>query len=87
MDNLSLQVTPVEVNCHSKTPLQLTCLLKKVSISTGHVLEKQEIRSSHHPSSTTHSFPQGPTFNLTKEFETRNTKVLHANTDLPSFYE
>ena len=66
MDNLSLQVTPLEVSCKAKNPIQLSCLVKKVAITTGHVLEKQEIRAQNHSSSSTHQFSEGPTFNLTK---------------------
>jgi hypothetical protein len=46
MDNLKLQITPIEVTYNSKESLPLSCLIKKVVITTGHNLEKQEIKSS-----------------------------------------
>jgi hypothetical protein len=38
MDNLKLQVTPVEISYQSKDTIALSCLFKKVAISTGHLL-------------------------------------------------
>jgi hypothetical protein len=75
MDNLYLQVTPLELSASdARRPLQLTCLLKKVAITTGHVLEKHELKG-HSQQSPSTPFGEGPTFSLSKEFELRNTKV------------
>jgi hypothetical protein len=38
MDNLKIQLTPLEVTYQSKDALPLSCVLKKVVISTGQLL-------------------------------------------------
>jgi hypothetical protein len=40
MDNLTIQITPLEVTYQHKDPLTLTCVMKKLVIATNHPLEK-----------------------------------------------
>lgn len=74
MDNLSLQLSPLEVSRLPSAPGQLSCLLKKIAISTGHTLEKHTIMGVDAGQGTVR-FPNGPTLSLSKELELNNTKV------------
>lgn len=76
MDNLKLQITPIEVTYNSKEPLPLSCLIKKIAITTGHNLEKQELKSSSQSIPGRINFTEAATFTMSKEFELSNTKVL-----------
>lgn len=67
MDNLTIQVTPVELNHNSAYPLQISCLLKKIAINTGHTLEKHQLTAFPDSSLGKSTFPRGPTLTLSKE--------------------
>ena len=66
MDNLTLQVTPLELKHSTGNGSQLTCLFKKVALSTNYTLEKHQL--SAYPNSTPgiHAFPPGPSFQLSR---------------------
>lgn len=66
MDNLSLQICPLEVSRLPSSPGQLSCLLKKIAISTGHTLEKHTLIGVEATQGTV-LFPNGPTLSLSKE--------------------
>jgi hypothetical protein len=74
MDNFHLQVTPVEFTYQSKSPIALSCLIKKVMPSGG-APERYEIRPLADLTAGKATFEQGATFAMSKELELRNTKV------------
>lgn len=46
----------------------MSCLFKKVVISTGHLLEKHEIKSSSELRAGRASFAEGPVFSMSRDF-------------------